>query len=114
MIDDAVDPSQDGAVLLVRPVGEVEPKTVDPGGDELAEHRLGGGGRADRRQDLGPPHRGGQCLRVKEPRPREPRGSRGGRPYVARRLPSAQPRGVVAKHAGLWSRRQRFESARGY
>ena len=26
----------------------------------------------------------------------------------------AQPRGVVAKHAGLWSRRQRFESARGY
>jgi hypothetical protein len=25
-----------------------------------------------------------------------------------------KPRGVVAKHAGLWSRRQRFESARGY
>jgi hypothetical protein len=29
-------------------------------------------------------------------------------------LRNSQPRGVVAKHAGLWSRRQRFESARGY
>ena len=34
--------------------------------------------------------------------------------YPVEGFRTLQPRGVVAKHAGLWSRRQRFESARGY
>src|SRR5579862_374346 len=102
------------AMARVIAVGTVDAEAVGPGIDELSEGGSRGTGRTESGQDLRSSHaRADEGIAPSWPQRCAGAGPPEGCGVIFASSWPSQPRGVVAKHAGLWSRRQRFESARG-